>query len=216
MNAHNLDIPITKGEIANRLQYAFCNSQIIHEVDPDLIQKYYGEKPKRASILIPLLKKNNLWHILYTRRTSTLPVHGGQVAFPGGRMDKDDVDEENTALREAMEEIGLKPEDVNVLGRLQNFVTVTNYLVTPVVGVIPWPYKFEISVIEVSKVFTIPITWLANKENYHTQYRKLPKNDLTIPVIYYDEYKGEVLWGASARITVCFIDILLNKYKKAG
>lgn len=214
MKTEHLEFQITKEEIANRLSEALTGHQYVQEVDPDLVQSYYGELPKRASVLIPFLKKSRSWHLLFTKRTTTLPEHSGQVAFPGGRADADDSDEQDTALREAKEEIGLNPEDVIVLGKLHDFITVTNYLVTPIVGLIPWPYQFNISKIEVSKVFTIPLSWLSNRQNYNLKYRELPNLDLSIPVIYYNEYKGEVLWGASARITVYLIDLLLNK--KAG
>ena len=90
-------------------------------------------------MLIPFLRIEQAWHLLFTRRNSALPEHSGQVAFPGGRADPDDPDLETTALREAYEEIGLLPADVRILGRLYDFLTITNYLVTPIVGVIPWP-----------------------------------------------------------------------------
>jgi 8-oxo-dGTP pyrophosphatase MutT (NUDIX family) len=152
-----------------------------------------------------LLRVQGAWHVLFTRRNANLPEHSGQVAFPGGRSDPEDLNPEMTALREAHEEIGLAPQDVSVIGRLHDFLTITNYQVTPIVGVIPWPYHFHLAEEEVSRVFTIPLDWLAEPSNYEEQWRSLPAPFEPVPVIYYQEYDGEILWGASARFTLALI-----------
>jgi 8-oxo-dGTP pyrophosphatase MutT (NUDIX family) len=169
------------------------------------MHELFPGKPRPAAVLIPLLVKDNNWHLLYTRRNANLPEHSGQVAFPGGRSDPGDASPEATALREAYEEIGLDPKDVSILGRLHDFITITNYQVTPVVGVIPWPYPFRLEEREVSRIFTIPLDWLAEPLNYEELWRTLPAPYEPIPVIYYKEYDGEVLWGASARFTQALI-----------
>jgi 8-oxo-dGTP pyrophosphatase MutT (NUDIX family) len=161
--------------------------------------------PRPAAVLIPLLRIDKHWHLLYTRRNANLPEHSGQVAFPGGRSDPGDSSPEATALREAYEEIGLDPQNVTILGRLHDFITITNYQVTPVVGVIPWPYIFRLEEREVSRVFTIPLDWLAEPVNFEELWRALPAPYEPIPVIYYKEFDGEVLWGASAHITQAFL-----------
>jgi 8-oxo-dGTP pyrophosphatase MutT (NUDIX family) len=113
-----------------------------------------------------------------------------------------------TALRESYEEIGLKPQDVRILGRLQDYLTITNYRVTPVVGVIPWPYELHPAEVEVSRVFTIPLDWLAQPENYAERPRQLPAPYAPAKVVYYEPYDGEVLWGASARMTLNLVRAL--------
>jgi 8-oxo-dGTP pyrophosphatase MutT (NUDIX family) len=170
----------------------------------ELIQ---GE-PRPAAVLIPLLRKENAWHVLFTRRTDTLPEHSGQVAFPGGRSEPGDLNAEGTALREASEEIGLKPTDVKILGRLNEFITITNYRVTPVVGLIPWPFSLQLEKREVSRVFTIPLDWLADPANREEQLRPLPPPYAPVMVIYFHPYDNEILWGASARFTVTLLKIL--------
>jgi 8-oxo-dGTP pyrophosphatase MutT (NUDIX family) len=97
---------------------------------------------RRAAVLVPFLWLHEQWHLLFTRRTDTVQSHKGQVSFPGGAADAEDSSPEHTAVRETHEEIGLQPQDITILGRLQDLPTVTNYLVTPVVAHIPWPVVF--------------------------------------------------------------------------
>jgi 8-oxo-dGTP pyrophosphatase MutT (NUDIX family) len=167
-----------------------------------------GEQPRPAAVLIPLLRENSTWHILFTRRNDDLPEHSGQVAFPGGRADPGDTSSEYTALREAFEEIGLQPKDVHVLGQLRKYLTITNYLVTPVVGVIPWPYPLQLETCEVSRVFTIPLVWLMDPSNHEERPRQLSETGLPVNVIYFKHYDGELLWGASARLILALIRVL--------
>ncbi len=168
-------------------------------------------KSQNAAVLIPFLIVDDHWHILFIRRTSNQDDrHGGQVAFPGGRADPGDRDPIVTACREAQEEIGLAPADVKVLGRLNDILTITNYQVTPVVGVIPHPYKYQPAPDEVERVFTIPLGWLADDNNRTLKKRTLPTPyDREIEVIYFHTYHGELLWGASARITVNLLSAIL-------
>lgn len=108
---------------------------------------------------------------------------------------------EATALREANEEIGLKAQDVEILGRVNEVITVSSYEITPVVGVFPFPYSFLVSTIEVERVFTMPLQWLASPQNYwEFQHPKAQH-----PTIAYHPYDGELLWGATARITLNFL-----------
>ena len=174
---------------------------------PELLD-YLSGPPRPAAVLIPFLRKTDGWHLLFTRRTAELQEHSGQVAFPGGRMDALDESPIDTALREAHEEIGLAPNDVKILGLLNNYLTITNYLVTPVVGVMPWPYVLRTSPHEVSRIFTIPLTWLADTRNHEVRQRSIPGLDKTFPVVYFQPYEGEILWGASARFTLGLLEAL--------
>jgi 8-oxo-dGTP pyrophosphatase MutT (NUDIX family) len=163
---------------------------------------------KPAAVLIPLQRIQGQWYVLFTRRNAKLLEHSGQVAFPGGRSDPQDPDPETTALRETWEEIGIKPSDVEVLGRLPSLLTITNYLVTPIVGNIPYPYIFLPAIDEVSRIFTIPLDWLADPANHEIRQRVLPAPFDPVSVIYFHEYDGEILWGATARFTMCLLKIL--------
>lgn len=161
-----------------------------------------------AAVLIPLLRVQEAWHVLYTVRTENLETHRGQVSFPGGRIEEQDRDPEAAALREALEEIGLKPDDVNLLGRMDSLLTVTQYLITPVVGIIPWPYPLELDPIEVASIFHVPLTWLADPENLEIRQREPLAGGPPVPVFYFRPYQGHTIWGASARITLDLLGLL--------
>jgi 8-oxo-dGTP pyrophosphatase MutT (NUDIX family) len=163
-----------------------------------------GDRLKCAAVLVPLVRQNDLWHILYTRRTDHVESHKGQVSFPGGACDEGEIEPEQTALREAEEEIGINPAHVKVLGRLANLITISYFRVTPVVGVVKWPAVFRVGGHEVARVFTIPLGWLADASNRWQFERPGTKRTL----IAYHPYDGELLWGATARMTVDFLKVL--------
>ena len=161
-------------------------------------------KLKCAAVLIPLLWQADEWHLLFTRRTQLVDSHKGQVSFPGGACDEGESSPEATALREVQEEIGIDPRSVHILGRLANMITVTSFRVTPVVGVIQWPTVLKLGQNEVDRVFTIPLGWLAKVQN---------RWEFTMPgrnrsLIAFHPYDGELLWGATARMTVDFLSVL--------
>ncbi len=178
--------------------------------------------PRPAAVLVPLFaanphdKINHTWQVLLTRRTNNVADHQGQVAFPGGSADPADRSPEMTALREAHEEVGIEPSGVRVLGKMKSLWTISNYMVTPVVGVIPWPFPIRLEEIEVSRVFSIPLDWLAEPDHHEVRYRSIPLAYSQIlgrefhPVIYFQPYEGELLWGVSAEITLRLINILYS------
>lgn len=159
---------------------------------------------KCAAVLVPLVWYDEEWHLLFTRRTDRVESHKGQVSFPGGACDEGETTPEQTALREADEEIGIQPAGIKVLGRLANLITISYFRVTPVVGVVRWPTVFRVGEHEVARVFTIPLAWLANEAN-RWQF-EIPGRNRS--VIAYHPYDGELLWGATARMTVDFLNVL--------
>jgi len=200
-------IDLTEEEIARRLARR-ANNPVENPFPPG----FFPGTPRPAAVLIPLLRQNDAWHVLFIRRTANFnDPHGGQVAFPGGASDPTDSDAESTALREASEEIGLPPSKVRILGRLMDFVTITGYRVTPVIGVIPWPSPLVLEAREVSRAFTIPLDWLASSDNREERLRPLPDPHRPVSVIYFKPYDGEILWGASARFTLELINILFSE-----
>ncbi len=210
-------IAITERYITGRLAQAFETQPAQAESSSPL-----PGTPRPAAVLVPLFaanqhdKKNHTWQVLLTRRTNNVADHQGQVAFPGGSADPGDTSPEMTALREAHEEVGIEPSGVRVLGKMKSLWTISNYMVTPVIGVIPWPFPIRLEEIEVSRVFSIPLDWLAEPDHHAVRYRSIPLAYSQIlgrefhPVIYFQPYEGELLWGVSAEITLRLINILYS------
>jgi 8-oxo-dGTP pyrophosphatase MutT (NUDIX family) len=172
-------------------------------------EDFFQYPAKPASVLIPLFQEAGEWHILFIRRSEHEDDrHSGQVAFPGGKVDAGDADALAAALREAEEEIGLSPDHVSVLGYLRDYRTISNYLVTPVVAEIKWPVPLEIDPREVSRVFSIPLRWLSDTDNFNIGLRQLEGWDSQIEVIHYQHYEGELLWGITAKLTLCLLHLL--------
>jgi 8-oxo-dGTP pyrophosphatase MutT (NUDIX family) len=206
MNANGT---ITESEIQNLLA---ADHPFPHHIE-SYNRPYLNVNLRPAAVLIPLLRyTDHSWHILYTRRTNTVAEHKGQVAFPGGRKNQEDDSAQQTALREAFEEIGMNPKDVRILGELDSLPTVSNFRVVPIVGVIPWPYKFKPHPMEVERIFTLPLQWLACSENFTIRQREITTPGQSSPqvleVIYYKPFDGETLWGVSADITMNLLERL--------
>ncbi len=163
-----------------------------------------------AAVLVPMIRKASGWELLFIRRTQVDgDPHSGQVAFPGGRMDPADKSPAATAIREANEEIGLGVEDIEILGDLEYMVTISNYKLTPIVALIRnWPLPLARQEAEVDRIFPIPLNWLAEKINLREEMRDLPQANLNIPVYYFNEFDGELLWGVTAHIVVNLVDAL--------
>lgn len=181
-------------------------TQALHfpPVSPYTEKEIPADHPLRlAGVLVPLVCHAGSWYLLYTRRADGVEHHKGQVSFPGGASDPGESAEQ-TALREADEEIGIRPADVRILGRLPQIVTISDYLVTPVVGVVTWPYAFRVYTPEVARVFALPLSWLADRNNFML----LMRSETGRHVIAYQPYDGELLWGATAHMTVEFLKIL--------
>lgn len=159
-----------------------------------------------SAVLIPVYEKAGEYYILFTRRTEKVPHHKGQISFPGGRKDEGDNNLLATALRESFEEIGLRPEAVEILGELDDECTIfTNFVVSPFVGIIPCPYDFEINQGEVEELIEAPLAALADKT---TLLEKIVTDSGRIVKACSYHYKDQVIWGATARILKQFLDLI--------
>ncbi len=159
----------------------------------------------RAAVLVPLFKKANDYHLLFTRRTDLVKHHKGEISFPGGMVDESDSNLEMTALREAFEEIGLKERDVQIIGMLDDIVTVSQFIVTPIVGVLPYPYSFKLSEVEIAELIEVPLSALLQKECFGEReiFRGREQE-----IVYSYQYGDHVIWGATARILKQFLDLI--------
>lgn len=194
---------LTETDIAQRLH---TQSAPTYDVPAVAMQ---GQACRDAGVLVPFVRMENSWHLLFIRRpVSDSDRHGGQVAFAGGKRDPMDIDIVATALREAHEEIGVRPRDVRVLGQLTPHHSISRFRIAPVVGALPWPYALVPSPQEVARAFTIPLSWLAQPQHHEIRYRRLADLPEPVPIVYFQEYDSEVLWGATARITLSLLACL--------
>jgi 8-oxo-dGTP pyrophosphatase MutT (NUDIX family) len=165
-----------------------------------------GEKQMRpAAVLVPLEERADGDYLVLTQRTETVNSHKGQIAFPGGRIDAHDPGPLAAALRESREEIGIEPRDVRILGQLDQVTAGYNYLVTPFVGVIPFPYAFRLNPAETTAVFSVPISALLEPGCFRAEARSYPSS--RPGPIYHFHYQDWDIWGATARIISQLLEI---------
>jgi len=155
--------------------------------------------PTAASVLVPLVLRDEGPQVLLTRRSAQLRDHAGQISFPGGRAEPHDASAAATALREAQEEVGLDPERVEVIGQLPVYTTVTSYVVTPVVALVPAPLSLRADPLEVAEAFEVPLAFLMNPAHHRRhawQAAGVRREFLSMP---WQGPGGEYfIWGATA------------------
>ncbi|HEY1266600.1 MAG TPA: CoA pyrophosphatase [Candidatus Binatia bacterium] len=160
---------------------------------------------KEAAVLVPIQQKDESAHLVLTQRTETLNSHRGQVAFPGGKIEPLDASAETAALRESHEEIGVAPEHVRVLGQLDQVTAASDYLVTPFVGVLPYPYEFRLNPHETAALFSVPLDALIAEGCFKAEPRRFPPERRD--PIYHFYYEGWDIWGATARIILQLLEL---------
>ena len=164
---------------------------------------------KHAGVLVPIFRQGGDYMILFTKRTNNLEHHKGQISFPGGSVDEEDNSVRDTALREAREEIGLLKEDVEILGRIDDTMTVvSDFIVHPFVGLIPYPYDFTINTDEVARLIKVPLKAFHPENSGKGASFEFEGKNYRTPTY---EYDGDVIWGATARIMEIFVNIIGHK-----
>ena len=182
-------------------------AQLAHVLETRTRRRLSAADATAAAVLVPLQVVDDVVHVVYTRRSSALPHHAGQVAFPGGiRDERRDADLVATALREAREEIGVSPERVRVLGALDDIRTVqSRFVITPIVGIVPYPYAWTPCPREVDAIFSVTLDRLQAPD---AQRQELWDFDGTaVPIDFYP-VDGHVIWGATHRITRNLLEVL--------
>lgn len=159
--------------------------------------KNFKPPVKEAVVLVSFLHREDQPNLVLTRRTLSLSNHKGQIAFPGGKIDKEDLSPSHAAMREANEEIGINQAQIKVLGKLPLYQTVTGYNITPIVGELSPPFIFKKAEDEVDEIFELPVEFMMDVKNFkkesviyegeRREFWALPFND------YY-------IWGATAAI----------------
>ncbi|RMG37722.1 MAG: CoA pyrophosphatase [Methanobacteriota archaeon] len=160
-----------------------------------------------AAVIIPFFSKNNEAHILFTLRTDTVEHHKGQVSFPGGAMEEQDDTLEETALRETFEEVGIPPEHIRIIGQLDDFPTISDFLVTPFVATIPYPYPFRPNHHEVAEVLEVPLELFLTDEHFEMQEREY---DGKIYPVYFYHFQHTVIWGVTGFIINRFVELVFD------
>ncbi len=155
--------------------------------------------PRPASVLIPIIVREQGLTLLLTQRTIHLTNHGGQISFPGGRFETDDLSAVETALRETEEEIGLDRSHIEVVGTLPDYFTGTGYQVTPVVAIIEPPFVLQADPNEVAEIFEVPFSFLMDGMNHQRRTVELPEGTgrRSFYAMPYDRF---FIWGATAGI----------------
>lgn len=155
-----------------------------------------------ASVLVPLVEHGDgSLHVLLTQRTAHLKAHAGQISFPGGRAEPSDADAVFTALREAQEEVGLEPAQVEVIGSLPAYTTITAFRVTPVVGLLRAPYELRLDAFEVAEAFEVPLAWLmtpAHHRRHRIELDGASRHFLSMPWTASGSRREYFIWGATA------------------
>jgi 8-oxo-dGTP pyrophosphatase MutT (NUDIX family) len=180
----------------------------------DRIRNILGNRERRviehlsfahAAVLVPLFRKGKDCHLLFTKRTDQVKYHKGEISFPGGTFDKEDLELQQTALREVFEEIGIKESDVQILGVLDDIVTITEFIVTPFVGLFPYPYPFKVSPIEIAELIEVPLPSLLDEKCFGE--REILQGEKR-RIVYTYQYGNHTIWGATALILKQFLDLI--------
>ena len=171
------------------------------------MEKKIPNKLKSAAVLVPIVDRKESLAVILTRRTDNLATHPGQISFPGGHVEDGDSGPEQTALREANEEIGLDSKHVRILGRLDNYKTRTGFNITPVVSFLSLPPEIKKDSSEVEEIFEVPLSFLLDPANHHRHKHLWKDRALYFYAIPYLSY---YIWGATAGILVNLFDRLHN------
>ena len=159
---------------------------------------------RRACVLIPLIRRNGGWSILFTRRSENLAAHSGQIAFPGGSVEGAET-LEDAAVREAEEEVGIPRAAVELIGRLDDMITHSGFLVAPFAGVIHEPLDYVMQETEVVEVFEVPLDTLLDVRNPEVRY--VPFRGKHYPAYFY-HYDSYEIWGLTGRMLKAFLDLV--------
>jgi 8-oxo-dGTP pyrophosphatase MutT (NUDIX family) len=165
-----------------------------------------GEIP--AAVLIPLIERDSGVTVLLTQRTAHLRDHAGQISFPGGRSEPGEASPVTTALREAQEEVGIDPAQVEVLGLLSGYQTGTGFRVTPVVGLVRPPLNLKLDDFEVAEAFEVPLQFLLDPANHQRMSMELHGERREFWAM---PWQGYFIWGATAGMLVGFYRFLANR-----
>lgn len=199
-------------ELIERIRLRLLPDPQAAEVTATLVPDWMPEggfagPPRDAAVLIALVRRGEDISVLYTERSPELRSHSGQIAFPGGKIDPEDLGPGAAALREADEEVGLERRDARLLGYLPAYFTGSNYLITPVVAEVRPSRDFVPNPGEVKSVFEVPLPLLMREESFGTfRIRRRDQEHTTWQIV----HQGLVIWGITANLTRRFYELALK------
>lgn len=173
-----------------------------HDLNPGMVPP---TEVRKAAVLVPIVDRPEGLTLLLTKRSETLPVHKGQVSFPGGRVEESDRSHIETALRETEEEIGLPRAKVQIVGRLDTYTTRTAYDVTPVIGIVSPPFELVLDPVEVEEAFEVPLEHILDRRRYQRQGREWQGATRHFYVLPHDKH---YIWGATAGMLVNLAEVM--------
>lgn len=184
-----------------------------------------SEKFSKYAVMLPLIKKEDGIHVLFEVRSLELRRQPGEICFPGGRIDEQDMDEKDAAIRETVEELGINKEQISNVNPLDYMISPFGMIIYPFVGYINSPQKIVPNPSEVGEIFTVPLSFfIHNKpEIYNIEFRAEPDENFPFDLIvggenynwrtrgieeYFYHYQGKVIWGLTAKILSHFIEVI--------
>jgi len=173
-----------------------------HDLNPGMAKP---TELMQAAVLVPIVERDEGMTVLLTQRTDHLTAHAGQISFPGGRAELEDVNLEATALRETEEEVGLHSDHIELIGQLDVYVTRTGFEVTPVVGIVTPPFAIKPDPFEVADVFEVPLSFIVDPVNHQKEsrlHKGIERQFYVLP------YENRYIWGATAGMLVNLSEVL--------
>ena len=195
--------PIDREELARRLARPVPPPA---PEDRHLFGLPHGAKATEAAVMLPLVHRAGALYVLLTQRTAHLSDHAGQICFPGGRVNPEDANREETALRETEEEIGVDRARIEILGHLPLYELPTGFRITPIVGWIEAPFEVRPDPFEVAAVFEVPLSHFLELSHYARReyhFRGRHRHYMAVP------YEGRYIWGATAGMLYTFCRVVL-------
>jgi 8-oxo-dGTP pyrophosphatase MutT (NUDIX family) len=197
--------------IIDRLENSFetfgvrSSSRGDHDLNPGMVPVTVL---REAAVLVPIVERPEGLTMMLTQRTDHLDHHPGQISFPGGHIEDNDASPEDAALREAEEEVGLERTHVEIIGRLDQYVTRTGFSITPIVGLIDPSHSVSADEFEVADIFEVPLAFLLDANNHRRDSRIYKGTKREFYAMPFGDY---YIWGATAGMIRNLYDVLIEE-----
>lgn len=210
LEPHRLPTAALRAELRRRLAAAPPEGELprighYRSADTQRLASLMPAAATRAAVLVPVIDRGDELTVLFTVRADDLKQHAGQISFPGGRFEPGDVDATSTALRETEEEIGLRREFIEILGRLPDHAVITGYCVTPVVGLVRSGFELLLDPVEVAGTFEAPLRHLLDAATHARRTRRIAGEEFETIDLPWGRFN---IWGATAGMLLTLREIM--------